>query len=436
MLGIFNGGRGASDTWFVVNVPQPGYYPIRIGYYEGGGGANCEFFSLTEPDLAGNVTRTLVNDTGGIEAYQPKLDANGNPILTPYIKAFGPGRNGANAPLTGTVNVWIEDGATAAGPITMKYDGVEVTPTITKDGTTTHVMYKPDALLAEGQTVPVEITIGDRVASWSFTTETGDPPTGDVAFFIEAEDFNYNGGQSKPEASVMPYLGGAYSGLGAVSPTDYDRASEGSSPLYRIGEDPQVPMNRNGDNDRGITEVEVNLKIGWIAEGQTYVYTRDFPQGEYNVWAGLSHGDAPDSGTMVAGSLQLLEGGTATDLGTFEAPATGGWGNNDLVPLKDANGQMVTVALGGTQTVQFTAGNGDFDYLLFTLPGAPPEAPRFTNIQKNPDGSITIEWTGNAVLESAPTLQGPWTEVPGATSPFTFTPDPAQPVLFGRLRAQ
>ena len=29
---------------------------------------------------------------------------------------------------------------------------------------------------------------------------------------------------------------------------------------------------------------------------------------------------------------------------------------------------------------------------------------------------------------------GPWVDVPGAQSPFTFTPAAAQPVLFGRIK--
>lgn len=56
-LGFFDGGRGSSDTLFDILVPQPGVYPLRLMYFEGGGGDNCEWFSVL-PD----GTRVLIND--------------------------------------------------------------------------------------------------------------------------------------------------------------------------------------------------------------------------------------------------------------------------------------------------------------------------------------------------------------------------------------
>src|SRR5207247_3284547 len=44
-LGEYVGGRGASDTLFVVNVPQAGVYPFSLVWENGGGGANCEWFT-------------------------------------------------------------------------------------------------------------------------------------------------------------------------------------------------------------------------------------------------------------------------------------------------------------------------------------------------------------------------------------------------------
>lgn len=56
--GSFNNGRGATDSIFPVNVALPGLYPLRCTWFEGGGGANLEWFSL----LA-NGTKVLLNDT-------------------------------------------------------------------------------------------------------------------------------------------------------------------------------------------------------------------------------------------------------------------------------------------------------------------------------------------------------------------------------------
>ena len=68
-LGEFNGGRGASDSLFVVNVPQPGVYPLRLLWYNGGGDANSEFFWI---DSSG--TKILVNDpTSSVKAWTQRI---------------------------------------------------------------------------------------------------------------------------------------------------------------------------------------------------------------------------------------------------------------------------------------------------------------------------------------------------------------------------
>jgi hypothetical protein len=47
-------------------------------------------------------------------------------------------------------------------------------------------------------------------------------------------------------------------------------------------------------------------------------------------------------------------------------------------------------------------------------------------------GSLTIEWTGGGTLQAAPAVTGPWQDVPGAASPYTFNPTAA--ALFGRIK--
>jgi len=158
-------------------------------------------------------------------------------------------------------------------------------------------------------------------------------------FAIEAEDFD-NNGVAPAATSVMPYRGGALAGQPATNNKDYTRGNDGSSPIYRIGEDPQAPMDRTGDRDRGVGELDVNFKMGWIGDGQWYQYTRTFPAGDYNVYAGLSHGDGADSATRMKGQFATVAGSDATVVGSFESPSTGGWGNNALVPMRNADGSL------------------------------------------------------------------------------------------------
>jgi hypothetical protein len=62
----------------------------------------------------------------------------------------------------------------------------------------------------------------------------------------------------------------------------------------------------------------------------------------------------------------------------------------------------------------------------------PVEKLEFTQAKSNPDGTITGAWTGGGTLQTAATVNGPFMDVPGASSPYTFTP--TTPTWFARVR--
>ena len=70
-------GKGASDIPFSFTVPQPGLYPIRLVYYNGGGGAALEFFSY---DDAGN--KIPINDTNNAASIKAFYDVLAAPVIT------------------------------------------------------------------------------------------------------------------------------------------------------------------------------------------------------------------------------------------------------------------------------------------------------------------------------------------------------------------
>lgn len=438
VVGEFSGGRGSgtgvgSGTTFYFNIAQAGLYPARLVWYEGGGGANVEWSSAAI-DANGNLgVYTLVNDVataGHVKAYQYPLTSAG----APYIESFAPARTGrgnragANTPIMAV----IVDGVNAVvpGTVSLTLDSAAVTlpaGAVTKTGNKTTLNYQPAAAFAAGSAHNVALTYGDRTVNWSFTVNSSNVNAS--TFFIEAEDFNTGGGQSQAAASVMPYAGGAYSGLSATQLIDYDRGNEDSSPIYRIGEEPSVPMDRTGDRDRGLTEIVVNYKIGWTGAGQWYNYTRNFPAGNYNVIGGLSHGDAATTATRVGASLHRVTSSptqpnqTTAYLGTFDGPATGGWGNNGLIPLMNTNTSPATLAsvnLAGANTVRMELLNGDFDFILFVPEGTP--RPRINTPPTIAGGNITITWTGGGTLESATTLLNTgtvWTTTGDSDGSFT-----------------
>jgi hypothetical protein len=283
--------------------------------------------------------------------------------------------------------------------------------------------------LGGNQTIRARLGSGD-FDYFAFVPTTNAPST--LNFIIEAEDFNYGSGQTVAAASTMPLTSAPYNltaVASAVPEVDYHVIGNEQDPgaqAYRTNESPNVPINGNdgfNSGDRGLFTRQNNYKIGWIDNGEWFNYTRTFPDGNYNVWAAISHGGGATDRT--SGSLQKVTGGATTttqttqDLGTFDAPgATGGWGNNRLVPLMSGGSQAV-VPLSGTETIRYTAGSGDYDYLIFvkTAGNVQPPGPRITGATRS-GNQLTITWTGGGTLEQSATIgtTAAWTTVAGQGS--------------------
>ncbi|MEM7386705.1 MAG: sugar-binding protein, partial [Verrucomicrobiota bacterium] len=71
LMGQFGTGRGSQDTIFEFDVLEAGIYPIRVIYFNGGGGATIEIFSVME-----DGTKVLLNDleNGGYPAFRSAPD--------------------------------------------------------------------------------------------------------------------------------------------------------------------------------------------------------------------------------------------------------------------------------------------------------------------------------------------------------------------------
>jgi hypothetical protein len=269
------------------------------------------------------------------------------------------------------------------------------------------------------------------------------------AFLIEAEDFNYEGGKTVAAASVMPYLGNAYSNRIPVLDVDFNNdgdESGGAAFAYSrfVPEDAGV-LELKGPGDavdsalgrfRGSWSVTANYATGWTDAADWQNYTRTFPEGEYNVVMAAAHDgrganeinmimSLVANPTVADGSSPGAEGGTQglTEIGRFLGPATGAWSSNDLIPMRGTNGVLSKVALSGTKTLRltFNAADGDADYMLLYKAGATP--PAGLTITRS-GANVSVTYTGT--LQSADAVTGPWADVPGATNPFSTAPSAAQ----------
>jgi hypothetical protein len=141
-LGQFDGGRGAADTLFNVLVKEDGFYPVRLLYFEGTGGASVEFFSVVD----GVKIPINATDPQAIKAYRS------GPVR-PYItRAVTP-----DGSLGSLIEVDVTDGdvSLVEGSVTLTVDGADVSPTVTKaDGVTT-ISYDHGGPFAGGEHVAV-----------------------------------------------------------------------------------------------------------------------------------------------------------------------------------------------------------------------------------------------------------------------------------------
>jgi hypothetical protein len=432
-LGLFDGGRGAADTLFDVLVEEDGVYPIALYWWEGGGGANLEFFHVDSE----TGEKILINDSANpksIKAYrQAKAPA--------YVKWVTPFIGAALVSVDGTLTIELQDADTQVntGSITVSVNGDPTTVSASKNGGLTTATATPVGGLKAGTAYTVVLSFADNdspavthTGQWTFTTDWAFTAG---TFFIETEDFDFGSGQYKTEANSPTYGGGAYAGLVPVVNVDYAEAAGGddagaAGAVYRNIPDATIQVGMAAityDLQRGAGRtMTIDYKVGWNDVGDWFNYTRDFPENTYNVFARLSSGDQPNNARLeevTAGVGTASQ--TVVKLGDFQSPASGGWDTMITVPLRDASGNLSRVQLGGKRTVRFVVqpGHLDSNFLAFVPAGAgpvdPTDGPEFTSVTLE-GANIILNWTGGGTLQSAASVTGPWENVPGQSGPATI----------------
>ena len=475
IAGEFSGGRGASDTIFTIGVQEAGVYAFVTIWEEGGGGANIEWFTVKS-----DGTKVLVNDdaNGGVKAYR----AASPTVKKAVARKLEPKPNSGGAVFTPQILAEIVDGSSpiVASTVSMKVDGVAVTASASKQADVTTVTFKPATPFAARSTHTVAITYtegGSPVTrEWQFTTQNND--------LIAYWDFNDASDPSKAKSKVGGYAGEMLSGA-KYTDDGKGRTGKPGDRAAKIGsEDPAVNgwirvtgsdiafMNAGGIQDQlAISvwqrlDVVRNSSIFW-ANGQGYdrAFQAHAPWSDNVIYFDTGGGCCGATIRMSA-NIDTFPG-YGGDAGAF----FGSWHhfvfqknrdhkqiwldgklflesrrNNAPLPSAFTIIGIGSNAGGGSNT------RGDLDdFAVFAsaltpdeigklFSGTPPDQVRpitvagakFTKFAKNADGSITIEWTGGGTLQAAGAVTGPWQDVPGAASPYTFKP--AGAALFGRIK--
>jgi hypothetical protein len=419
-------------TGNTISLVQGQQYYIEADFREGGGGDGLEvaYKLSTDPDPANG---TPSNMSGSV------IGSNVDPAVLPPVIVTPPSNVAYNNGDTINFTVVVD----SATPVTFQW----AKNSIAIPGATSNPYVIPNADHTAIGDYSVTVTNPNGSTS-TLGSENNSRAIMRGAFLIEAEDFNYNGGQTLAAASTMPYTGNAYINLRSILDVDFfhDPDNSGGAAFAYNRMDPADAgvIEIKGPADpadyfRGDFNVTANYALGWTTISEWQNYTRTIPNGTYVIYLGAAHdGRAANeinqvlskvaNPTMADGSAIGTEGGLQglTKLGTFRGPGTGAWSSNDLFPLRegDGTGAIAQVALGGTQTLRltFNAVDGDADFFLLYNVGVTP--PTLT-ISKNPTtGAVGIAYTGT--LQSAPTITGTFTDVVGATSPYPVTTTGAQ----------
>ena len=132
-VGEFSGGRGASDTRFLLTVPVAGAYPFRMVWENAGGGANCEWFTIKDG------VHYLINDpdatnTTGITAY---YGLTSMPASVAYVTPA----DGVTRAWPTNMAAWLRDGSSTVvpGSIKLYLNGAVTTPVVAKSAGLTTV---------------------------------------------------------------------------------------------------------------------------------------------------------------------------------------------------------------------------------------------------------------------------------------------------------
>jgi hypothetical protein len=450
ILNQADNGKGASDISSLVYVAEPGYYPVRIIYYEGDGGASAEF-SIIKP----NGQRLLVNSdaAGAVRAYRTRTgDTPSAVTYTSRVRGSGP----IVQPLD-PLRVEITDGASPVqqGSVEILINGTPRQATISKNGNVTTALVTPTLsnLWPSGQTLDVEVRFteanGNQYSGHlEFPTATYTPIPPQLATAV--------GTGAEPGMKWRTYQTAAGHGTttpgaenalaGGNGPSIHDTTGQGPDGFFNIAyvnfDQTEAPSG-NFSLSATIPELLVpDLLIPGIpgttgstdniaAEALTYLelqpglYTMVVNSDDgFEVTTGIKSDNVADMKFLSLGGYNGGRGSADTTFNfTVEQAGVyffrllwyeGGGGAN--VEWFTVNPDGSRALVGGEQTGSIRA----FRTRTVAEPSL-PDIPSDVELTISADGqNITIAWEGGGTLQESTDLET-WTNVAGATSPHTVT---------------
>ena len=287
-----------------------------------------------------------------------------------------------------------------ASGIDVVLNGVDVTSNLVITGSGTTNVSVSYTGLQTNTVYTAAISVTDTSTLSTLKNITFD--TFSASFLWEAEDYDFTNSQyfDSPVLSSTPQPG-SYFGVTGVSNVDYSSSTTGLN-VFRTND--TTGINPAGDTPRQnyVTAQISNpaiqdYDVGYIADGNWFNYTRDYPAGTYNIYGRLAGGQGA---TTV--SLDDVTGGMTNNLGVFSFSGSN-WGAWEYVPLEDAYGNLVQFNHNAKRTLRATLTSGGFNMNFFMLVPAQIGLPFVLNISP---ANGTMFATNNALSFTATSSAG------------------------------
>ena len=451
-LGGFNGGRGASTTSFRVLFPKAGDYPLRSIWYQGGGDANLEWFTITP-------NKALLNDTGngGLATFAVK------PELATSVTSVSPASGGVAFP-NENILLTIADGNASVdtGSVQITLGGQAVEASVRKSGGVTTVeVDRGGAMWSSGEEVTVGLSYSAggsaRDASWSFNARTyvgiaSDSVSGHNGLVLGDAKWTEDGGGASGQAGDLGLDLTGTSGTMIVVGADFlndafakdvltvafwaKKSVIGNSSSVWItsesagagnrGFQAHTPWSNNNVyfDTQGCCAADTQRVNGDVAG---YEFYEDTFWDEWHLWSFSKDMDLKE--VRIDGNLFLESFGAdplSADVMDIWVGSERGGANYDRSLFDDF--AIYDRALSESDLKKIASGTsaGSLDGLIAfwdfnTAPAAGGDG-AISSVALA-DGSVVIEYTGT--LKSATSVTGPYSAVAGASSPYSVAPTKA-----------
>lgn len=254
--------------------------------------------------------------------------------------------------------------------------------------------------LLPDQTYSAVISVVDAIGNPVHNTISID--TWNPVFQVEAEDFDFNGGQyidnPVPTADAE-----ADSYFGQVGDLGIDESVAGAVPPYAGASasnyrpnDPTATTTVTDKARRQFVNGAVDYNVGFLGPDYWQNYTKTWPAGTYNIYGRMASG--ANIGTIHESWQTVIAGwGTSgqitRNVGTFSIPTAGGYSSYLYVPLVDQFGNYAQVTMGGTNTYRALEltdpGSFGLNINFYMLVNPRTDLPRIDSVY--PDGSVLMQ---------------------------------------------